>query len=190
MNKSNQQSGFTLIEMFIAILIFSLTLTAFLLVTTRGITTTRDAVDEVTAQFLAQEGIEMIEAKRDYNFIRSSTGVYWSENIVPNNCDNAAGCLVNILADIDDDEVVKACVTECPLLEIDGGGRYGYNLTGGQETNFRRTVFVNSLPNSFNPGDNALRVTSLVEWQTSTGAERSLTLEKTIMDWFTLQANI
>ena len=52
------QHGFTLIEMLIAVFIFSLALTSLMLVSSRGLKVSKEAQNQITADYLAIEAIE------------------------------------------------------------------------------------------------------------------------------------
>jgi len=72
----NLKQGFTLIEALLAIFIFSLALVSLITLSSRGITGTAQARDQAIAQFLAQEGIEMVRNTRDTVVITNPPG-YW-----------------------------------------------------------------------------------------------------------------
>jgi prepilin-type N-terminal cleavage/methylation domain-containing protein len=61
--------GFTLIESLVAIFIFSLAIVGLMTVVSRGIAGTNAAANQVTAHFLAQEGLETARAIRDNEMI-------------------------------------------------------------------------------------------------------------------------
>lgn len=88
-NVHNNQKGFTLIEALIAIFIFSVALVSLITVMSRGVTGVAQARDQVTAQFLAQEGIEMFRNYRDTRIIEEDTS---SLDTMP--CDQFNPCYI------------------------------------------------------------------------------------------------
>src|SRR3989338_3625672 len=129
------EGGFTLIETLFAILIFSSSLAALLVVSGGGINSTVFAKNQLVASFLAQEGIEMVRNIRDNNFL---DGGEWSDfdndmtNCVNGEC--AIDPINSVLTPI-------ACsVSGCDFLKYDSGnGFYGYS---GSDTIFQRTITV------------------------------------------------
>jgi prepilin-type N-terminal cleavage/methylation domain-containing protein len=61
--------GFTLIETLFAVLIFSAALVSLMTIAGRGITATASARSQITAHYLAQEGLEVVRNIRDTNFV-------------------------------------------------------------------------------------------------------------------------
>lgn len=64
-NNINKNSGFTLIETIIAIFLLMATITALMELVSRTLISTRGQRLEVTAQYLAQEGMEYVRNNRD-----------------------------------------------------------------------------------------------------------------------------
>ncbi len=71
--QDNNQKGFTLIEALIAIFIFSVALVSLITITARGVLGVSQARDQLTAQFLAQEGVELFRNYRDTLIINENT---------------------------------------------------------------------------------------------------------------------
>src|SRR4051812_29896076 len=66
------QKGFTLVEAMVAISILSLAVTGPLVIAQKGIGSAIYARDQVTASYLAQEGVEYVRNVRDTNRIAGS----------------------------------------------------------------------------------------------------------------------
>ncbi len=75
--KKNTSSGFTLIEMLVAVLIFSLSLTALMNIASRGLRVAKNAERDVTADYLAIEALEITRNLRDNALLRGG-GVNWT----------------------------------------------------------------------------------------------------------------
>ena len=88
-------AGFTLIEMLVAVFIFSLALAAFMGIASRGLQVARYAQDEVRAQYLAIEAIEVVRNVRDQAFIGGVGNGGWDSIF------NQNGCLDYVDADPD-----------------------------------------------------------------------------------------
>jgi type II secretory pathway pseudopilin PulG len=68
-NSQSFARAFTLVEALVAISIISLAVASPLLTASQALTATRIARDELTASYLAQEGIEYVRAMRDDAFL-------------------------------------------------------------------------------------------------------------------------
>ncbi len=76
--KLDTKRGFTLIEMLIAVLIFSLSLAALMTISSRGLRVAKNAERDVTADYLAMEAIEIARNLRDNTILRGG-GFAWSD---------------------------------------------------------------------------------------------------------------
>lgn len=144
------QNGFTLVETLVAIFVFTISLAGLLGILSRGIFATREAANTSTASFLAQEGIELIEAIRYGNFLES---VQPTLGILP-------VCLNSCYVDPGVPLVATPCGPTCPLIEIDNNGQYGYGLSDSIESQFRRIISVAPVDSS----NRNFTITSTVEW--------------------------
>lgn len=68
------RSGFTLVETLVAISIFTVSLLGIMSVLASNIANTNYAKQKITAEYLAQEGIEYARNKRDTNVISAADG--------------------------------------------------------------------------------------------------------------------
>lgn len=89
----SSSKGFTLIESLLAIFIFSLSLVSLITLSSRGITGTVQARDQAIAQFLAQEGIEMVRHTRDNQFIMNPPGTWFTTQLA--NCQENSPCIID-----------------------------------------------------------------------------------------------
>ncbi len=209
-NKHNiQQSGFTLIETLIAILILALTIGALLTLTAGGFFSIRYAKNDIVAANLLQESLEYIRNTRDTAAQNQNTdpslpqGANWSawlndpsrdfgRNCVVTN--NPDGCIVNPYARNDLDRVV-ACNGRCSKLNyFPAAGFYGYgflnsntfedlNLDPQQaqpyETSFVRTIKMEPVTVD---GVEQLIVTARMDWLNGTNP-KSATQSITLTPW-------
>lgn len=76
-NIKNNKRGFTLIEMLIAVLIFTLSLTALMSISSRGLKVAKEAEKQVIADYLAIEAVEIVRNIRDGAFLRNLGHTTW-----------------------------------------------------------------------------------------------------------------
>lgn len=146
--QKNMKAGFTLIETLIAILIFSIALTGLSTIASRGIAGTRGAANEITAQYLAQEGVEAVRHIRDSNYASIVSGrgaAGWLDHIIDGNhdCDAGEDCVVYYDEGVTPHMILENCGGPCPPLLIDRSELlYGYDTSVGDPTPFVRTIVV------------------------------------------------
>ena len=178
MYTNNTQKGFTLVETLVAILILTLSISGPLFIAQQSVTSANVARDQTTARFLGQEGLEVIRALRDDNYL---SGRSWLSGLAQ--CDHSqGGCMVDITEDRDD-RVVGSCGPECDPLRFDErSGIYNHNGVTGDNviTTFRRRVIVEEIT----PGNGVPDAEILVEvtWN-DRGTTRNVTTEGYIFDW-------
>ncbi len=171
--------GFTLLETLVAVFIFSLALVSLVVISSRGIIVTTTAKNRSIAQFLAQEGIELVEHKRDSNFLNTSAS--WLDGL--DNCQtslNPSGCQVDAISSTNTLDF-RPCSGDCQLLNVTSNGIYGYGA--GETTPFRRTLYIDSgMFTGSAVGDSSL-VRSVVSWRQG-GAVYSVESQKYLTNWF------
>jgi type II secretory pathway pseudopilin PulG len=179
-NTKNKNTGFTLIEMFVAIFIFTLSTVAFISVVSRSMYSIRDSLQTVTAQNLAQEGIELIEARQISNFYEDLDGqgtdkLEWIAG--DDYCGDTHGCIVDPMKSISNPEYISKCTEPCNVILFDDSenGMYGYQ--SGSSTSFTRTIKVTG-----GADDDEYTITSTVTWK-SGNVEREVTYEKKADIW-------
>ncbi len=161
--------GFSLVEVFVAVIIFSFTIVAFMGVLTKGISATNNQVRKDVAIYLAQQGIELVEYIRDQNFL---AGNNWTDSILPQ-CQEK--CYVSFGADASQVSLI-ACAQECPTITKDSSGFYkDTHPTAGA---YRRSITVTPIGDT---GTDVIRITSKVEWGNSS---RSVKVEKIMSNWY------
>lgn len=150
----NKQKGFTLIEMLVAVFIFTVAMAALTLMAGRGIQASNQSSDRVTAEFLAVESLEAIRNMRDTAFItgRSDnnwTGVFGGTDLLnPEGCFNALGdinqnktCAVYYDVDM---PTLQTC-TNCVVYLGSQGYENDATTPGGVATKFIRKIYINQL---------------------------------------------
>lgn len=131
-SKINRLAGFTLLETLVAILLFTVALSALLALVRDSVTTATYTKNEVVATYLAQEAVDYIRNQRDeivkINALSSITP--WTD--FTNNLPCSLGCEL----DVYDMTPIKTCVGNCFPMNISG-------------KNFRRTIYTKDMGDAF-----------------------------------------
>lgn len=180
-------------EVLVAIAIFSLAVTGVIAAATQGGININSAKNRLTANYLAQEGIELMRAKRDSYVLANPTSFAegWASFAVEaaTNCSAAGPCDVDIA-----DTTTPVTGTSTPLglrfipctascvLNYDGAttGKGFYSHGVGTPTAFTRRITVVGFP-PVSP--NELEVTSTVTW-TEGLSQQSVVVSESIFNWY------
>lgn len=165
-------SGFTLLEMLFAVIIFSFALVSLMTIAGKGVVATASARDQLTAEFLAEESLEVARNIRDSNYVNSS----------PSWTDGLSECIDGPTCDVDYISGGKPVLTVCP--SNDCRGRVLFNNSGqfrpepvGVATTFWREFKITSIT-----ADKELLLESTVHWKQKT-INRSMTVRTRIANW-------
>ncbi len=192
--------GFTLIEALVAVTILTLSVVGPLFTASRAIVAAQIARDQLTASYLAQEGIEYVRAMRDNEYLAAYAAGgstvsqdAWISFLTGGNAASIASCRVTTCT-LDPSRSMGTgagfSLTPCsptsnscaPLhLTLLANGAYGYTQQGGVATSFTRTVQVLDVP-----ATDALyhdkRLVSTVSW-TFHGSPYSVTITDHLTPW-------
>ncbi len=183
---ANKQSGFSLVEVLVAITLLLLVVTGPMTIISRANNSTAYATEQINAFFLAQEGIELAQKSRDdliltyfQRQIIGSGGItnpmarFTSTNSTAplRFCYAATGCGLTI-SDDGQDVDVKNCNTAggCRLYTDDDSDRSKYVHistspdSGQTETPFTRTIYMDKIMDRSSVRE--IKVTSVVTWRT------------------------
>ena len=185
------QSGFTLIETLIAVLILALTIGALLTLTAGGFFSIRYAKNDIVASNLLQESLEYIRNDRD----TWSQGGYmysdWKSQYAA--CFLDDGCMINPYAQSSTDRVVACDGSGCErVLYFPVAGFYGYNTSNyfdplSLDTQPYETSFVRSITMEETTGtpDPEVIVTAHMKWLNGTNTKS--TTQSIILSRWNLQ---
>lgn len=197
------RQGFTLVETLVSLFIFSLSITAIIVVTGQGVSDTTIAKNKITAVALAQEGIEVIRNIRDtYSLSEASPGSGWVNfiNDIQSNCTKPDGCIVEDIVSYTSSPIINPCNTVgggsdfpsgCDFIEreklpsevsntiVGTLGFYQYNSTVATESPFQRTIYIECV----NSDCTEVRVESLVAWRQGTSVAEINAVEH-LFNWF------
>ena len=190
---SGKQSerGFTIVEVLVALTIFSIAVAGVITAAVQGGINVTAAQNKMTASYLAQEGIELMRAKRDsYVVAAASYGAGWSSfvNATMTSCNFSGPC------DIDVSDTTSTipgstgsalglgyvpCSGSC-VLNYSSSGFYSH-ASSSTASQFTRRLTVVPLPSSTAPTE--MEVTSTVTWgQGST--TQSIAMSESIFNWY------
>ncbi len=157
--KVSPEAGFTLVEAMVALVILTTALGPILYLANSAVNSAYIIRDNMTAAGLAQEGVEVIRAIRDANWLNSrafdsglSDGTYrveWNSTSV-------------------------MALSGNPALKINNGL---YNYSTGTNSQYTRRIFISKV----NVGE--LRVISWISWQLRGGTVKHLIAEDHLFDW-------
>lgn len=169
--------GFTLIEAMIAVTILTLAVAGPLYTANSAIVASMTARDQLTASYLAQEGIEYVRAMRDYEYlaafndplITDKSGVAWSNFLTGNTGGGQLGavtscrtttCTIDPTRSMGYGSSFALCATTAgvcgsgsPALYRLDDGRYATDRSSslGTATPFSRTIQVVDIPGTADP---------------------------------------
>lgn len=176
------ERGFTLIETLVAVSLMVISIVAPMSLVAQSLTTAYYARDQVAAYSLAQEGIEAVRGVRDGNILENATT--GSSNDLLQSIPIDRNFTVD--ATIAGGTGLVACSTNpCESLRVDPTGTlYGHDQTWTTFTKFRRTAYANYVgPSALNGGQDEIRVTVTVTWETATGRTRMFKMYSNMYRW-------
>ncbi len=119
-------SGFTLIETLVSLLIFSVSIAAMIFVTSHGVADATYAKNKLVASYLAQEGIELVRYARDSDVLANKdTG--WGQFV--SDISLQYNCFQPLLCHADPESF--AIESGNPPIYFDGDTFTGYNYSSG-----------------------------------------------------------
>lgn len=173
---SFKKKGFTFIEVIIAIFVMATGIVGSLLAVQYAISSTTQSYSRLTAAYLAQEGIEIVRAARDGNWLeqRTATDTPWDD-----------GFGVSNIGETKDWEVEYStttlkhppCVFPCGFEGLDAlkkpdNGFYNYSL--GDDTQFRRKITIKKTAST------SLEVIARVYWDKG---KHSIAVQDSLYNW-------
>ena len=176
----NLVSGFTLVETMFAVLILTFTIVGMMTIVADSLFAARYARDEITVNYLLQEGVDYIRNDRDTTIFLGS-GNLWEEFLAKYNaCSSPSGCTIDVLNDV----VVnpEQCFNDCPFLYYDkdaaSGSFYTYDTNNNVKTNFKRKIIVTQSASNLDEID----VTVTVDWYNG-GLSVTRSLKTSLLKW-------
>ncbi|MBI2120097.1 MAG: hypothetical protein HYT94_00555 [Parcubacteria group bacterium] len=182
--KKTFTSGFILVETLVAVSLLMLAVPAALTVATKSISIASYSKAQVTATYLAQEGLEIVRYRRDSNMLQmpSDPLVRWRDGFVeaPIAKCNSGRCRVDYGVSPALEPRIERCMGGCSIvLYKNTNGTYAHTSGAGWEvTPYSRYVEARPIPG--NP--NEVRITSVVTYSIY-GITKTITLSENLTKW-------
>lgn len=179
------QSGFTLVETLVAISIFTLSVLALMVALGGGLKSTSFAKSKVTANYLAQEGIELMRNMRDTFVLYDGGQNGWSDFLAHvSDCQNK-GCVFHTEELVYGDTnrpITQITLDPClsalcpPLYYHADSGTYDYNAGTADAviSSFRRNIRISII------NEHEARINSFVFWGDQ---NTSVSFTENLFDW-------
>ncbi len=173
----------------VAISLLSIAIVAPMTLTAQSLESAYYARDQITAFYLAQEGIESVRSIRDGQILQIAQSTNGSsidlfgpipQNDTPFTIDTREPCTNSSCP------AITTCDTgTCPPLQTDGT-LYGYGFCSDSscDTKFTRTIRAHFVNNGENNGQDELRITVTITWQEGAiVAPLSFSLSENLYRW-------
>ena len=178
--RRNYLTGFTLLEVIFAIFVILVGVIGAYTVIQKAISHTYQSSLQLTAAYLAQEGIEIVRNIRDANWVQGETN--WNDGLagVVSEDWEADYTTTTFKGTVYDDCGVASgynchSYSASNYLKISNGGFYCYN--GGDETPFTRKITIT-------PDGDKLNVSVEVEWEYKGDAYGPVTVQEILYKWY------
>lgn len=158
--KRNGAKGFSLVETLVAITILLIAVLAPMRIVSQSIKAAALAGEQLTATFLAQEGIESVARLRDGDVLDEDAVTWgWYSSLLPA-CKDATGCSYDVV----NNSFIACSGTSCALKfdENATNGAYYYHGSGGTQSRYTRVMSV------IQTTTGEVEVTSTVSWFSDT----------------------
>ena len=182
--------GFTLIETLVGVTILLVAIVGPLYIAFQGVSLSLLARDQITASFLAQEGLEFVRFRigTNNNALKIGKGLIssgTSYDLTKCSWQLNAGkyCIVDTFDEIPATAITE-CNGDCPYLRYSTTTRrYNYDSGGDTyETFFRRSIRIKHDDTLADDEIMEFQVESKIEWGKPDNV-RSLVLKEIILDW-------
>ncbi len=171
MGQVKKKKGFTLIEVLVAILILSMTITGMMSVLSRGLVNINYARNKITATYLAQEGIEYILHNTNAYRVQQDWPTYVSPYGDIDNCKGLYGCYTNL--SIGEVSPINSLNDSRLFYSSLDGYNNPYYSNNSIDSGFRRTIKITPINDNGNVDE--INVTSTVFWNNPTLSDLSNT---------------
>lgn len=188
MYNHDSQSGYSLIEVLIAVAILMTAIVAPMTVAVKSLQSSQYSMEQNTAMFLAQEAISLLEMLRNHQALQefdSGSENFWEWTDALDNCRGADGCNFDARDpySLANGSTIVACSgsgENCRLHYDEDWGRSVYRVdNSGDPTQFIRKVVVLDVT------DAEVRVRVDVEWESNfLGQEQRASLHTSIYNLY------
>lgn len=172
MKHTHLTKGYSLVEVLVASSVLLIATVGPLTIAAKGIQTAQFTREQVTATFLAQEGIEAVVAARNDSLIEAindgdlSNSWQWTTDAHTagiSDCFSSAGCNMDFRGGDTTNTIVRCDPIENCAVTYSAGDTVPYGInTSGDSTQFTRVIQLQEMGPSGR--DREVRVTSTVYW--------------------------
>lgn len=174
--RESYSSGFTLVEMMVAVLIMSIAVVGMIVVSSSGVVNFRYLKDKTSATLLAGEGVELVRNLRDSYVINPESGGWDGFTSSVSGCEE--GCTFDAMYP----GIINSCVPTPPLscqpIKI-LNGVYTYGATGAMDTKFTRVIKISPI---IDAGNEEMLVESTVFWNEGS-VSYNVSSSESLMNW-------
>ena len=171
---SSRTKGFTLVETLVAITVLILAILVPMRIATQSVKTATLSREQFTATYLAQEGLELMLARRDDDAVNGGATWTWYSNIRSECKDSDVGCSVEPT-----DYSVVGCTSDNCRLYVDedrgSGAYYSHSSAVGDPSPYTRVVTLEQISSG------QVLVTSTVSWVSTYVRDTVNITEKTVL---------
>lgn len=172
---NSTSSGFTLLEMLFALIIFSFALVSLMTIAGRGVITTTNAKEQLTVQYLAEELIEVARNERDTRFLALDLGVISN---LADRCND--GCDIEYENWQEMPELKSCSDSLCKQLYVDiDSGIFSTDSATGELSQYSRKLTIIPVTEGNN---DQVKLEATVDWN-QRGVNRSYTLTTHLVNW-------
>ncbi|MEI6478987.1 MAG: prepilin-type N-terminal cleavage/methylation domain-containing protein [bacterium] len=180
--QKGKNAGFTLVETMVAITVLLTTIVGPMEIASKALFSSYYARDQITAYYLAQEGVEYIRNFRDTYYLQNPAATDWPGAF--SNC-TVSGTNIGCKFDVSQSPITMTkCDLDCGALNYDSSvGRYSYLSSGtSKPSKYTRVVTISQDANT-----DAVFVTSTISWTGSyiSGSTKSFTIKESLYKWQT-----
>lgn len=140
MRNNNKEKGIVLLEAVVAVGVLVTIFSAAIALYIGAVGGLRMTNDQLIANYLAQDGMEQVIAKRQHNFNKDTLN--WFEGM--DSCTQAAPCAIDYFTNSSLNNPLVACGADNCRLHIDANGIFSHKA-GEPASYFRRTVEFDAL---------------------------------------------
>lgn len=172
------ERGFTLIETMVAVSLLALAVVAPMSLASQSISSAYYARDQVTAFYLAQEGIEAVRSVRDGNILKISQGETLADGIL-----TGIPIATSFVIDTRTNQTWTTCTTN-PLKTDGTFYGYGSGPCTVNDPGWSATYFYRTLTAQFVTGTtDEIKLVSTVTWVTGGRSQRSVSISENLYRW-------
>lgn len=184
---SSRPRGFTLLETMVAVSLLAVAIVAPMSLTAQSLASAYYARDQITAFYLAQEGLEVVRNIRDNNILQNSQSTSGTVNLL-NGIPITTPFTVDATVAYTAINPPPTCSGTCAPLKTDG---VLYNYTASIPTQFTRTLtacYVHAPPPIDTGGCNStfsdeIKITVTVTWKTGNIQQRTVSVSENLYRW-------